>query len=168
VLDLIGSLAIIHLTAQAPPGWMVRADNSPSASDPDAPGDIKFVARGAGFRATNPRAAVFWNPANTIAGDYSLQGTFTLLEPSNHTNYYGLVFGGSHLDGPAQQYVYFLVAQDGTWLVKRRDGDETTQTVLPKTASSAVNKPDASGRSSTCSRCVSRVNRWSSSSTARS
>jgi cytochrome c556 len=146
-LLLIGSLAIIRLTAQAPPGWMVRADNSTSASDPDAPGDIRFVARGAGFRATDPRAAVFWNPANTIAGDYALKGTFTLLEPSNHTNYYGLVFGGSQLDGPAQQYVYFLVAQDGTWLVKRRDGDATTQTVLPKTPSSAVNKPDASGQS---------------------
>jgi cytochrome c556 len=146
-LVLFGSAAIIRLAAQAPPGWMVRADNSTSASDPDAPGDIKFVARGTGFRATDPRAAVFWNPANTITGDYSLKGTFTLLEPSNHTNYYGLVFGGSQLDGPAQQYMYFLVAQDGTWLVKRRDGDATTQTVLPKTASDAVRKPDASGRS---------------------
>jgi cytochrome c556 len=144
---LIGSVATIRLTAQVTSGWMVRPDNSTSASDPDAPGDIKFVARGAGFRATDPRAAVFWNPANTIAGAYSLKGTFTLLEPSNHTNYYGLVFGGSRLDGPAQQYVYFLVAQDGTWLVKRRDGDETTETLLPKTASNAVRKPDASGQS---------------------
>jgi cytochrome c556 len=138
---------MIHLIAQAPVGWRVRADNSTSASDPDAPGDIKFVARGAGFRATNPRAAVYWNPANTITGDYLLKGTFTLLEPSNHTNYYGLVFGGSQLDGPAQQYVYFLVAQDGSWLVKRRDGNATTDMVLPKTVSTAVKKPDASGRS---------------------
>jgi cytochrome c556 len=138
---------MIHLIAQAPVGWRVRADNSTSAFDPDAPGDIKFVARGAGFRATNPRAAVYWNPANTITGDYLLKGTFTLLEPSNHTNYYGLVFGGSQLDGPAQQYVYFLVAQDGSWLVKRRDGNATTDMVLPKTVSTAVKKPDASGRS---------------------
>jgi hypothetical protein len=144
---LIGSAVIVGLTAQGPSGWMVRPDNSTSASDPDAPGDIKFVARGAGFRATDPRAAVFWDPADIVTGEYSLKGTFTLLEPSNHTNYYGLVFGGSQLDGPAQQYVYFLVAQDGTWLVKRRDGDETTQTVLAKTASNAVRKPDASGRS---------------------
>src|SRR5438132_8191461 len=146
-LMLIGSVGIISLTAQVPPGWLLRADNSTSASDPDAPGDIKFVLSGSGFRATDPRAAVFWNPANTITGDYSLKGTFTLLEPSNHTNYYGLVFGGSQLDGPAQQYVYFLVAQDGTWLVKCRAGDATTQTILPKTASNAVKKPDATGRS---------------------
>src|SRR5205814_8667438 len=32
-------------------------------------------------------------------------------------------------------------------LVKRRDGDATSQTILPKTASSAVKKPDAHGRS---------------------
>ncbi|HWF86189.1 MAG TPA: hypothetical protein VG222_15125, partial [Vicinamibacterales bacterium] len=146
-LIVLGSLAIIPLTAQTPTGWMMRADNSTSASDPDAPGDIKFVYSGSGFRATDPRAAVFWRPANRITGSYSLKGTFTLLEPSNHTNYYGLVFGGSDLGGPAQQYVYFLVAQDGTWLVKRRDGNATTQSVLPKTPSTTVRKPDAKGRS---------------------
>jgi hypothetical protein len=144
---VLATLTVLPLRAQAPIGWKVRADNSTSASDPDAPGDIKFATSGAGFHATNPRAAVFWNPRNTAAGQYSVKGTFTLLEPSNHTNYYGLVFGGRDLDGPRQQYLYFLVAQDGTWLVKRRDGDATTNTVLPKTASSAVRKPDASGRS---------------------
>jgi hypothetical protein len=56
------------------------------------------------------------------------------------------VFGGSDLDGPKQSYVYFLVAQDGTWLIKRRDG-EATQNVVDKTANAAVKKPDASGKS---------------------
>jgi cytochrome c556 len=146
-VTFVAALAIVPLTAQAPTGWKLRADNSTNASDPDAKGDITFVASGSGFHATNPRAAVFWRPQNTIGGSYSLKGTFTLLEPSNHTNYYGLVFGGSDLGGPAQQYVYFLVAQDGTWLVKRRDGDARTDSILPKTASSAVRRPDVSGRS---------------------
>jgi hypothetical protein len=43
--------------------------------------------------------------------------------------------------------LYFLVAQDGTWLVKRRDGDAVTNTFLPKTHSPAVATPDGSGRS---------------------
>ena len=53
---------------------------------------------GTGFHATNPQAAVYWNPANTATGNYTLKGTFTLMKPSGHTNYYGLVFGGSDLD----------------------------------------------------------------------
>jgi hypothetical protein len=56
------------------------------------------------------------------------------------------VFGGSDLGGPKQSYLYFLVAQDGTWLVKRRDGNATSD-VAPKTANAAVKKPDASGKS---------------------
>jgi len=140
-------LATVPLIAQAPKGWMVRADRSTSASDPDAAGTLKFVTMGSGFHATNPQAAVYWNPANTMTGAYTLKGTFTLVKPSDHTNYYGLVFGGHDLDNAKQSYTYFLVAQDGTWLVKRRNGDAATENVLPKTANDAVKKPDASGKS---------------------
>src|ERR1035438_4491909 len=78
-------LAVAPMFAQAPKGWMVRTDHSMNASDPDAAGDVKFVTMGSGFHATNPRAAVYWNPANTVAGPYSLKGTFTLMKPSGHT-----------------------------------------------------------------------------------
>lgn len=140
-------LVAVPLIAQAPKGWMVRADRSTSASDPDGAGTIKFVTMGTGFHATNPQAAVYWNPANTTTGAYTLKGTFTLVKPSGHTNYYGLVFGGSDLDNAKQAYTYFLVAQDGTWLVKKRNGDAATDNVLPKTANDAVKKPGADGKS---------------------
>ena len=146
VLASLALIVTVPLIAQAPKGWKVRADRSTSASDPDAAGAIKFTTSGSGFHATTPQAAVFWNPANTMSGNYSLKGTFKLLKPSGHTNYYGLVFGGSDLEGAAQSYLYFLVAQDGTWLVKRRNG-EATENVAPKTPSDAVKKPDASGQS---------------------
>src|SRR5256714_7721564 len=127
--------AIAPLVAQTPKGWKVRVDRSTSASDPDAAGSISFVTMGSGFHATNPQAAVYWNPANTATGTYTLKGTFTLMKPSGHTNYYGLVFGGSDLEGPQQKYLYFVVAQNGTWLIKRRDGDGKTENVAPKTPS---------------------------------
>jgi hypothetical protein len=148
-LAFVTALALIttaSLLAQAPKGWMVRADRSTSASDPDAAGAIKFVTMGTGLHATNPQAAVYWNPANTMTGNYTVKGTFTLVKPSGHTNYYGLVFGGSDLDGAKQAYTYFLVAQDGTWLVKRRSGEAATD-VLPKTPNAAVKKPGADGKS---------------------
>ncbi|HWW86511.1 MAG TPA: hypothetical protein VNZ26_23115 [Vicinamibacterales bacterium] len=142
---LLAVLALVPLSAQSPKGWMVRVDRSTNASDPDSAGSVKFVTMGTGFHATNPQAAVYWNPGNTATGNYSLKGTFTLVKPSSHTNYYGLVFGGSDLGGPAQSYTYFMVAQDGTWLIKRRDGEQTDE--VAKKMSDAVKKPDASGKS---------------------
>ena len=145
-IALLALVGVVSLAAQAPKGWRMRVDRSTSASDPDASGAIKFVTMGQGFHATNPQAAVYWNAANTGSGSYTLKSTFTLMKPSGHTNYYGLVFGGSDLEGAGQKYLYFLVAQDGTWLIKQRDG-EGTKDVAPKTASSAVKKPDAGGMS---------------------
>lgn len=147
VIAALALFAVAPLVAQAPKGWMVRADRSTSASDPDGAGTIKFVTMGTGFHATNPAAAVFWNPANTATGNYTLKGTFTLQKPSGHTNFYGLVFGGQGLEGAGQTYTYFLVAQDGTWLIKKREGDASTQNVAPKTPNAAVKKPDDSGKS---------------------
>jgi len=143
---VLALVAFAPLVAQTPKGWKMRVDRSTSASDPDAPGDIKFVTSGSGFQATNPQAAVYWNPANTASGAYTLKGTFTLMKPSSHANYYGLVFGGSGLEGPQQSYLYFVVAQNGAWLIKRRDGDATSN-VSPKTPSDAVKKPDDTGKS---------------------
>lgn len=141
------SLALAPLAAQAPKGWMVRADRSTSASDPDSAGTIKFMQMGGGFHAVNPQAAVYWSPANTSTGAYTVKGNFTLLKPSGHTNYYGLIFGGSELDGAKQTYTYFVIGQDGTWLIKKRDGDANTSNVVAKTANDAVKKPGADGKS---------------------
>jgi hypothetical protein len=143
---IIVLFAVVPLVAQAPKGWRVRADRSTSASDPDAAGNIKFVTMGSGFHATNPQAAIYWNPSNTASGSYVLKGTFTLMKPSGHTNYYGLIFGGTDLEGTGQNYSYFMVAQDGTWLIKRREG-ESTRDVAPKGPNDAVKKPDSSGKS---------------------
>jgi hypothetical protein len=42
--------------------------------------------------------------------------------------------------------LYFVVAQDGTWPIKRRDG-EVASSVSQKTPNDVVKKPDASGQS---------------------
>src|SRR5271157_6620329 len=143
---MLAVLALAPLVAQTPQGWKQRVDRSTSATDPDAAGAIKFVTQGSGFHATNPQAAVYWNPANTASGAYTLKATFTQVKPSGHTNYLGLVFGGSGLEGADQAYLYFVVAQDGTWLLKSRNG-AATPIIAPKTPNDAVKKPDASGQS---------------------
>ena len=126
-------------------GWQGKAD--PGNKQGLTVKDSKLAPEGANMRLTTGPAAVYWNPANAAKGPYTLKGTFTLNEPSGHNNYYGLVFGGSNLDGPQQAYLYFLIAQDGTFLVKRRLGDAKTEDVVAKTANAAIAKPDASGKS---------------------
>ncbi|HUR32464.1 MAG TPA: hypothetical protein VM032_01625 [Vicinamibacterales bacterium] len=144
---LLVVVAAAAIAAQTPAGWKQRLDRSTSASDPDAAGTVKFVTMGTGFHATNPQAAVFWNPANTATGNYTVKASFKLVKPSSHSNYYGLVFGGSELEGPNQSYIYFTVSQDGTWLLKRRDGDANAPTIAARTASDAVKKPGPDGTS---------------------
>ena len=139
-------LAVAPLLAQAPKGWMVHLDRSTDASDPDAAGNLKFMAMGTGFHIVTPQAAVLWNPANTASGNYTLKGTFKLIKSTGYDEYYGLIFGGSDLQGANQSYLYFMVTDDGTWLVKRRMGG-STENVSQKTPNAAVKKPDSSGSS---------------------
>jgi hypothetical protein len=134
------------LSAQVPAGWTVRVDKSQSAADPDNTPNLKFATMGKGFHVTSGPAGTFWNPANAAAGDFTATATFTLNKPSGHTNYYGLIFGGGDLGAAGQNYIYFLVAQDGTYLVKHRAGEQTHD-VKAATPHEAVRKPAADGRS---------------------
>jgi hypothetical protein len=140
------STMITPLAAQAPDGWRIRVDRSANASDPDDVPDLKVASVGKGFRSTGGPAGTFWNPANRATGNYTVRATFNLMKPSGHTNYYGLVFGGSDLEGAAQKYVYFLVAQNGTFLIRSRAGDQV-QDVQARMPHAAVQRPGAEGRS---------------------
>ena len=143
-IALLSIIAAAPLFAQMPKGWMLRTDRSSNASDPDAPGSDKLVATGSGFHAIAPQAAIFWNPADTASGSYNLKGTFTLNKSTGYLEYYGLIFGGSSLEGAGQQYLYFVITDDGTWLVKRRNG-ASAEEVADKMSSPAIKKPNANG-----------------------
>lgn len=144
-IALVAMLAVAPLFAQVPKGWMYRVDRSMRASDPDAPGSIKLTVTGSSLHAVNPAAAIFWKPTDTTSGNYALKGTFTLIQNTGHTEYYGLLFGGSGLEGQGQNYLYFIIASDGTWLIKSRSGSSTSS-LSQKTPNDAVKRPDANGK----------------------
>lgn len=147
VLILILSvLAAAPLVAQAPEGWQVRIDRSTSAADPDDVPNVKVASVGKGFRVTGGPAGTYWNAANRAKGNFMARGTFRLMKPSGHTNYYGLIFGGDALEGVSQRYIYFLVAQDGTFIIRQRTG-EKVQDVM-RMMHQAVRQPGADGTSS--------------------
>lgn len=135
------------LAAQSPAGLQMRLDRSTSASDPDDVDDVTLSQAANGFQVNTGPAAVVWDGENTASGNYTLSGRFTLLSPSDHVNYYGLVFGANELEGGRQNYLYFLVAQNGSYIIKHRAGDETTHDIQARTEHAAVARPDASGRS---------------------
>ncbi|MGH9383269.1 MAG: hypothetical protein ACRD2N_03110 [Vicinamibacterales bacterium] len=138
--------AAVPLVAQAPDGWSVRIDRSTNAQDPDDTPNLKFVTMGKGFHVTSGPAGTFWNPKNTATGDFTARATFTLMKPSGHVNYYGLIFGGSDLGAATQTYGYFVVAQNGTFLIRHRSGEQVTD-VQARTPNAAVVQPGADGQS---------------------
>lgn len=146
LLVALTAFLVVPLSAQAPEGWKVRIDRSTDASDPDDTPDLKVMRMGDGFHVTGGPAGTFWNPANTASGNYTVKATFNLMKPSGHVNFYGLVFGGSNLDGAAQRYSYFLVAQNGMYTIRHRDG-ENVENVQGRTAHEAIRQPGENGQS---------------------
>ncbi|MGE0592180.1 MAG: hypothetical protein AB7G23_11985 [Vicinamibacterales bacterium] len=141
------ALTLVAPAVTSAQDWQVRIDESRDASDPDTTPNIEFTGMGAGgFRSSGGPAGTFWMPGQSATGAYTLSGTFTLNTPSSHTNYYGLVFGGSNLGAPNQQYVYFMVAQNGSFQIRHRNGDQTSN-VQGRTPHAAVVRPGANGQS---------------------
>jgi hypothetical protein len=144
LIALIAALAV-PIAAQVQPGWKMRIDGSPGASSPDANPNLKFATMGKGFHVAGGPGAIFWDPAHTVKGLYSLKATFTLMKPSDKVTHYGLIFCGSDIEGSTPTYVYFTVAQDGTFQIRHRAGNEIHE--MDKSLHVAVRKPDASGKS---------------------
>jgi hypothetical protein len=138
-------LSVLPLGAQAPEGWQVRIDRSTNAADPDDVPNVKVATVGKGFRVTGGPAGTYWNAAHRAKGNFTVRGTFRLMKPSGHTNYYGLIFGGDALEGAKQRYIYFLVAQDGTFIIRQRTGENVQD--VARMMHAAVRQPGADGAS---------------------
>jgi hypothetical protein len=143
---VLGALVAPLAAQQAPAGLRVRVDASTNAEDPDDTAQLKTVAAGKGFRVTGGPAGTFWNPAQTASGNYTARATFTLMKPSGHVNYYGLIVGGTQLEGAQQAYAYFVVAQNGTFQVRQRSGNAVSS-VIGQTPHAAIKQPGANGQS---------------------
>ena len=124
-----------------PAGWMGRTDRAT-----DKLTDAKFVAMGSGYHVTSGPAAIYWNPKTVTSGPYVASTTITQTKAPTHPEAFGIFFMGKDLDTPSQNYAYFLVRGDGKYLVNHRAGAEIHK-IIPWTEDAAVNKQDASGKS---------------------
>ena len=128
-----------HAAPSAPAGWTVRADGKGDATK------AKVVAMGQGLHITTGPAIVLYRADTGGSGAFHTLARFTQTKPSEHPEGYGLIFGGRDLEGAAQRYFYFLVRQDGSYLIKRRDGGKTSDISKGWVTHQAVAKPDAKG-----------------------
>ena len=124
----------------APAGWTIRADRGDAKA-------AKVETMGQGLHVTTGPAIILYKADTKGTGPFHTLATFTQTKPSQHAEGYGLLVGGRDLEGAGQNYIYFLVRQDGTYLIKRRDGDKTTDVSKGWVPRAAVKKADAKGSS---------------------
>lgn len=124
-----------------PAGWSVRADGKEGIAN------VKVAPMGNGIHVTLGPAIILYRAQHVGKGAFHTLATFTQTKPTTHAEGYGLFYGGRSLDGAAQQYTYFLIRQDGTYLVKKREGEKTSEITKGWVASAAVHKIDGKGPS---------------------
>lgn len=121
-----------------PAGWSMRLDSGGTK-----PEGVTVTPMGGGIHFKTGPAGIYWRAADTRKGVYEVHASFNQMEPSAHPEAYGLFVGGSNLAAAAQKYTYFLVRQDGMFMISKRDGAKVTP-IMPWTANAAVKKTDAS------------------------
>ena len=103
--------------------------------------DSKFAPEGKGFRLTTGPAALYWNPANSAKGDYSVKATFTEPKQSyNHPHPFGVFIGGADLDSATPTALYCAAYRNGTYIVRMFSGGKRVDVVGKPTPNDAVKK----------------------------
>ena len=144
-LALLLALVSASLQAQSdkrPDGWKVRLDDP----GPDST-KLVFSSMAPGWHVTTGPAVILWNPSTTAKGSYKAEANIHLFKPaSSHAEAFGLFVGGANLDAANESYTYFLIRNDGQYLVKQRTGKDTKD-VIPWTASPAIKLYDGKSES---------------------
>ena len=124
-----------------PQGWLMRFDRANATPDM-----ASFSTMSPGWHVTTGGrgAGIFWQPSMTATGPYRLDATIHLMKPAAHAEAFGVFIGGRELQAEGQKYLYFLVRQNGQYLIKRRDGSNT-ENVVGWTAHDAVPVAAAEG-----------------------
>jgi hypothetical protein len=133
---IVTALSVVSMAAQqAPPadasrkvagggitaaGWKGRVDPN-EATKGGKIEDSKFAQVGSEFRINNGPAAIYWNPAQTASGSYTVSATFTepkYMSSNDHPHPYGVFIGGSKLDTDQATFLYCTPYGNGSFIVR--------------------------------------------------
>jgi hypothetical protein len=154
----MGGMTMDHNTSvngsgHLPQGWVLRWDtgNPPLTA-------IDMQQRGASIRFRSGPAAIYYNPTQTVRGEFTASATFSQTKSMGHEAY-GLFIGGKNLEDSTQQYLYFVVkpcrsrggctgdaVKTGTplgeILISRRNGNGTPTPLVATVHDDAVRTDD--------------------------
>src|SRR5918995_5147073 len=93
-------------------GWQGKVDAG-AAKKGLTINDSKFAGDDKTLNVAAGPAASYWNPANTVKGDYTVKATFTEPKVSTgHPHPYGIFIGGSKLDTDQHNLLYCAAYSD--------------------------------------------------------
>lgn len=127
--------------APVPAGWTVRMD------DKDATKAAKFITMGPGFHVTSGGAGIYYRGADTQTNsNFTVSANFRQTTKNvghgDAGEAFGVFAGGRNLtDAAKETYFYFLVRQDGKYLINHRAGPEVHK-IVDWTANPAIHKFD--------------------------
>jgi hypothetical protein len=130
------------------PGWMGKID-AREASRGGKLEDSKLVTMGEGLHVTTGPAVVYWNPANTASGNYTVEATFNEREYmglNDHPHPYGIVIAGNNMGTDEQSYLYCAAYGNGNFIVRGFGPAAFQMNGGRGEASEAVNKATAKGQ----------------------
>jgi len=112
--------------------------------------DSKIAGTPASMTINSGPPAIYWNPANTASGDYTVKATFTepkVMSAMSHAHPYGVFIGGNKLDTAEQSFIYCLAYGAGNRFLLRGFGPAVFQFGPPRAEAinQAVKAADANG-----------------------
>lgn len=113
-----------------PDGWEWRFDKAGAdvnvGSDAES-ADVYFVNMTPGWHITTGPAGIYYHTDNKAEGDFILDSKIYLFDTKGRNREaFGLFIGGQNLKSDNQSYVYFLLRNTGEYLIKKRNGSETS------------------------------------------
>ena len=103
--------------------------------------DSKLAPEGNGFRLMTGPAALYWNPANTAKGDFSVKATFTEAKQTyNHPHPFGVFIGGAGLDSATPAALYCAAYRNGNYIIRMFSGGKRVDIVGRPAPNDAVKK----------------------------
>lgn len=101
-------------------GWTGKIDANEAAQGQTLK-NAKLAKDGDALHVTTGPAVVYWNPANTASGNYTVRATFTepqYMNLNDHPHPYGIVIGGNDLGTDRQRYLYCAAYGNGRFIVR--------------------------------------------------
>jgi hypothetical protein len=101
-------------------GWKGQIDAN-EAKNGAVLENAKLAQEGDAMHVTTGPALVYWNPANTATGNYTVKATFKepkYMNLNNHPHPYGIMIAGNDMGTEQQSYLYCAAYGNGNFIVR--------------------------------------------------